>query len=172
MYNKTMLVRGPFTLKWGDNVLEDVEELDVSHEINSDEVETIQGNTYEMDGAYKVSAVATFLATDIATLAAVLPQHFVPNGQVLSTGETVNEANGAIDVVPQSCEDDLVKNNLDIISCGNPSKVVRIVSARTKIEGYEVDNMLQKVQVKFVGEAEQGEATMQFFTEGTIATVS
>lgn len=167
-----MLIRGPFSLKWGDNVIQDVEEVDVEHEIDSEDFETIQGKVYEIDGSYKVSATITLLSSDIATLSALLPQHFVANGQVLSTGETVNNADGAIDIKAGSCTTSTVSNNLDIISCGNPAQVARIVKARTKIDGVELDNKLQKVMIKFVGEASQDQATMQFFRQGTIATIS
>jgi hypothetical protein len=167
-----MLIKGPFSIKWGDNVIDDVEEISVDHEIASDEFETIQGKNYEIDGAYKVSAVITLLASDIPALAAILPQHFVANGEVLSTGETVSSANGAIDIVPGACDESTVYNDLDIMSCANPSNVFRIVNARTKIDGVEVDGKIQKVMVKFVGESDTDEATIQFFTYGTIAVVS
>ena len=167
-----MIVRGPFDLKWGDNVIQDVEELDIEHEISSDDFETLQGKTYEVDGPYKVSATITLLASDIPTLAALLPQYFVADGAVLSTGETVNHAEGAIDVAPHDCDESLIYNNLDISSCANPAVVLRVINARTKIEGVETDNKIQKVMVKFIGESEADEATIQFLREGTISVVS
>lgn len=167
-----MLIKGPFNLKWGVNVIADVEEISIDHAIASDEFETIQGKNYEIDGAYKVSAVITLLASDIPALAAILPQHFVASGGVLSTGETVTGIKGAIDIVPGACDESTIFNDLDIISCGNPANVVRIVNARTKIDGIEVDGKIQKVMVKFIGESAQNEATMQFFINGTIPVVS
>lgn len=167
-----MLVRGPFTIKWGDNTLEDIEEVEVEHEVDSEDYQTVGGRTLELDGAYKATVILTLLKSDIPALAAVLPQHFVANGGVLSTGETVNNADGAIDIVPLSCDDSIVYNNLDITSCGSPGNVVRLVNARTRIEAVELDDKIQKVQVKFVGEAAQTEATMQFFASGTISVVS
>lgn len=166
------LVKGPFNLKWGDNVIADVEEIDVSHEIDSEDYETLQGRNIELDGSYKVSATITLLASDIPALAALLPQYYVPNGGVLSTGETVQQADGAIDVKPGSCDEETVYNNLDVISCESLAHVFRIVNARTKIEGIEFDNKVRKVMVKFVGEAAADEATVQFFREGTIHTIS
>lgn len=167
-----MLVKGPFNLKWGDNVIADVEEVDVEHEISSEDYETVQGNVRELDGPYKATATITLLASDIPALAALLPQHFVPNGGVLSTGETVNQADGAIDVAPGDCDTSTVYNNLDVISCASLAHVFRLVNARTKIEGIEFDNKVRKVMIKFVGEPAADEATVQFFREGTIATVS
>lgn len=166
------IVRGPFNLKWGDNVLQDVEEIDVEHEVASDDYETVQGKTLTIDGPYKVSATVTLLASDIPSLAVIMPQYFVPNGGVLSTGETVNNADGAIDVKAASCDESIVYNNLDIISCGNPAQVTRIVNARTRIEGIEVDNKIEKVMIRFIGESESDEATVQFFRQGTINVVS
>lgn len=166
------LIKGPFELKWGSNVIADVEEIDVEHEIDSEDYETIQGRNIELDGSYKVSATITLLASDIPALAALLPQHFVANGEVLSTGETVEQAEGAIDVHPGDCDTDTVYNNLDVISCATLAHVFRIVNARTKIEGIEFDNKVRKVMIKFVGEAAADEATVQFFREGTIHVVS
>lgn len=166
------LVRGPFTIKWGDNTITDIEEVEISHEVASEEFETVQGTTLEIDGSYKVNVILTLLATDIPVLSAILPQYFVANGGVMSTGETVNNANGAIDVKAASCDDTIVYNNLDITSCGNPGQVLRIVNARTRIEGIELDNVIQKVMVKFIGEAASTEATVQFFKSGTISVVS
>lgn len=167
-----MLIRGPFILKWGDNIIHDIEEIEIEHEITSDDFETLEGKTYEIDGPYKASATLTLLASDIPTLAVLLPQHFVPNGDEMSTGETVNNADGAIDVAPHECSADLIYNNLDIISCANPANVLRIVNARTKLEGFDIDNKIQKVMIKFVGESAADEATVQLFRQGTINVVS
>lgn len=167
-----MIVRGPFVLKWGDNTIQDVEEIDLEHEVASDDYETIQGKVLTVDGAYRVSATLTLLSTDIAALAAILPQYFVPNGQQLSTGETVNNANGAIDIKAASCDENLIFNNLDIESCANPAEVLRIVNARTRIEDVDIDNKIRKVMVRFIGESLGTEATLQFFKKGTINVVS
>lgn len=167
-----MLIRGPFTLKWGDNVLNDIESIKLEHKIASSDLETLNGKTIEIDGSFKASATVTLLATDLAALAVLLPQHFIPNGGVLSTGETVVNAAGAIDVAPHDCDTSLIYNHLDIISCANPSQTTRIVNARTKIDGIDIDNKIQKVLVKFVGEADADDATLQFFKTGSINVVS
>jgi len=166
------IIRGPFTLNWGDNTINDVEEIDAEHEIDSEDFQTLGGRTVEIDGNFKATAIITLLASDIPTLAALLPQHFVANGEVLSTGETVNNADGAIDVAPLACDTNDIYNNLDITSCANPGQVTRLVNARTKLEGIEIDNKLEKIMVKFIGEAAADEATMQFFAAGTISVVS
>lgn len=165
-----MLIKGPFNLTWGANTILDVEEINVEHSISSDEFETVQGNTYEIDGAYKASVTLTLLASDIPALGAILPQHLVAKGSVLSTGESVTSDDGAIDIVPGDCG--ATHNDLDIESCANPANVFRLVNARTKIDSVEIDGKVQKVSVKFVGEPATDEATIQFFTKGGIAPIS
>lgn len=167
-----MLIRGPFTIKWGDNEIDDIEEISIEHNIDSDDLQTLQGKTFEVDGPYKVTATVTLLAADLPVLAALLPQHFVADGGVLSTGETVNHAQGAIDVKPHECDQSLIYNNLDIISCANPAQVLRLVNCRTKLDGIDLDNKLQKVMVKFVGESDANEATVQFFKQNSVHVVS
>jgi len=166
------IIKGPFSIKWGDNVITDVEEIDVSHEIDSEDYQTIQGRTLVIDGSYKAEATITLLASDIPALAALLPQHFVANGGVLSTGETVNHAQGAIELAPLQCDTAITYNDLDIISCGSPSDVMRIVNARTRMEGTDLDSKVRKIMIKFIGESSQTEATMQFFRQGSINVVS
>lgn len=166
------LVRGPFDIVWGENTLTNIEEIENEFEQDSEDYTTVQHQTYELDGPIKASVTLTFLATDVAALAAVLPQYHVANGEVLSTGETVSDADGAIDVAAASCDEDPVYNDLDIISCANPGQVFRLVNARTKIDSIEFDDKIRKVMVKFIGEPGAGEANVQFFKEGTIAVVS
>lgn len=167
-----MIVKGPFSVKWGDNVLAEIEEIAVDYSVDSEEIQTVQGQTLELDGAHKAAVSITLLASDIPALAAVLPQYFVANGQVLSTGETVSHAQGAIDVVPHACDQSTVYNNLDIIACGTQADVVRLVNARSKMDSISVDGKIRKVVVKFVGEPATDEATVQFFRNGTINVVS
>lgn len=166
------LARGPFDIVWGGNTLTNIEEIEVEYEQDSEDYQTVQHQTFELDGAIKSTVTLTLLATDVAALALVLPQYHVANGQVMSTGETVNDAAGAIDVAAASCDESPVYGDLDIISCANPGHVFRLVNARTKIDSIEFDDKIRKVMIKFVGEPGVGEANVQFFKEGTIAVVS
>lgn len=166
------LVRGPFNLKWGDNTLLNVEEISVEYEQDSEDYITVQHNTYEIDGPIKASATITLLASDVPALSVLLPQYHVLNGGVMSTGETVSEANGAIDINALDCDTAEVYNDLDIIACGNPGEVFRLVNARTKLDSVEFDDKLRKVMVKFIGEPAQDQGVVQFFKEGTISVVS
>ncbi len=166
------LVRGPWDITWGGNTLTHIEEVEVEYEQDSEDYTTVQHQTFELDGPIKSSLNLTLLATDVAALAAVLPQYHVANGEVLSTGETVNNADGAIDVAAASCDESPVYHDLDIVSCGNPGQVFRLVNARTKLDSIEFDDKIRKVVVRFLGEPASGEANVQFFKEGTIAVVS
>jgi len=170
--NVDMIIKGPFNLKWGSNTIADVEEIAVDHSIDSAEFQTIQGKNYELDGAYKVSATITLLASDVPALAVLLPQHFVAMGETLSTGEEVTSADGAIDIKAAACDEEAITNNLDILSCANPANTLRIVNCRTRVEGVEIDGKVQKVQIKFIGDAAADEATMQFFADGGISPES
>lgn len=166
------IVKGPFDLTWGGNTLLSIEEIEVNFEQESEDYKTVQHQTFQLDGAIKADVTLTLLATDVAALAVVLPQYHVANGGTLSTGETVNEANGAIDVLALNCDAGSTYNDLSIISCENPGQVYRLVNARTKIDSVEFDDKIRKVKVQFVGEPAQGQASIQFFTEGTISVVS
>ena len=166
------LVRGPFDILWGGNTVQNIEEISVEYEQDSEDYTTVQHQTYELDGPIKATVTLTFLASDVAALAAVVPQYHVPNGGVMSTGETVNNADGAIDVVALDCDSSPVYNPLDIVSCANPGQVFRLVNARTKLDSIEFDDKIRKVMIKFIGEPAQGDANVQFFKEGTINVVS
>jgi hypothetical protein len=166
------LVRGPFDLTWGANTLASIEEISVDYSVDSDDYQTVQHQTYELDGAIKATVTLTFLASDVPALAAVVPQYHVDNGGTMSTGEIVDDADGAIDVVALDCDEAAVYNDLDIVACGNPGQVFRLVNARTKIDSIEFDDKVRKVMVKFVGEPAQGQANVQFFKDGTLSNVS
>lgn len=167
------LVKGPFDLKWGGNTLLDVSEVSLDYSQDSNDYTTVAGNKYTVDGAISASVTLTFLASDVPALAVVLPQFHIPNGEVMSTGETVTDADGAIDIKAASCDTESVYNNLDIISCGNPGQVFRLVNARTKVDSMELaDNAIRTVSVMFLGEPGAGEGNIQFFKEGTLSVVS
>lgn len=167
------LVRGPFDLKWGANTLVDVSEISLDYEQDSNDYTTVDNRRYTIDGAINASVTLTFLASDVATLAAVLPQYHVAAGGQLSSGETVTGTAGAIDVVAAQCDGDPVYNDLNIISCGTNGQVFRLKNARTKIDSMEfADNAVRTVTVAFLGEPEAGEGSIQFFRENDVTAVS
>lgn len=154
------IIRGPFTLTWGDNVLEDIESISVNYQTSSDDYVSNAGLTYEINKAIKSTASITLLATDIPSLSAVLPQYFVANGGELGDGNFVANSNGAIDILADDCDTEYVYNDLIIESCGNPSESFKLMNCRTIVEGFEIGK-LRKVVVKFIGEPDAGKSIVQ-----------
>lgn len=166
-------VKGPFNAEWNDDSLEDISEISLDYEQETNDYSTVDGRTFTIDGAITASVSLTVLSTDVPALHVLLPQYWVANGGVMSTGETVTDADGAIDIKAASCDEDPVYSDLDITSCGNPGQVFRLKNARTRIDSMEfADNVLRTITVQFVGEPEQGKANIQFFKEGTLSVVS
>lgn len=145
------LVKGPFSIKWGDNPILDVSDLTFNYDVATNDYETIQGTTYTVDGAITASVELTLLKSDVEALRAIFPQYFVAQGEKLSTGETVKSENGAIDIVAASCDTTSTNYNLDIISCAGD--ITRLVNAKTSLSGMEIaDNSLRTVTITFRGE--------------------
>jgi hypothetical protein len=161
---------GPHDIKYGPDVIQEVEEVDVEYTNNTTDYETVQGRQTTVDTTKQVIATFTLLSNDTEALAVLLPQYFVPNGGTLSTGETVNSADGAIDVIPQGCisYDDIT--DVVITSCGNPNQVLRIPQCSTRIDGIEFDGAgARKVMVQFRGESD---TVVQFFNQGAVTIAS
>jgi len=160
-------IKGPFELTWGQNTLTDVGEIAVDWDLDSESFTTVEQNRFEVEGGLLVKITLTLLATDIAALAAVLPQYYVSDGSVMSTGETLDSSVGAIDYAA-NC-DPYTYNDLDITSCGEEVQTLRVVNARTRIADVENTDKLRSVMVEFVGEPEGGQAAVQFFLQGGIS---
>lgn len=166
------IAKGPFVLQWGPNTLEDIEELEVEYDVDTEDYTTIQGRTFEIAGSHKAAATVTLLATDVPALAALLPQYHINDNAVASTGETVDDVDGIIDLVPGGCDVEPIYYNLIITSCGNPGQVFRMLTVRTEIDGIEFDDKVRKVSVRLIGEAAADVATVQFFKEGALGSIS
>lgn len=168
------LVRGPFDLKWGVNTLVDVSEISLDYAQDSNDYTTVDNRKYSIEGGITASVTLTFLGSDVAALAAVLPQYHVANGGNLSSGETVTGTAGAIDIVAAvGCTFDPVYNDLDVIACGTNSQVFRLKNARTKIDSMDfADNSVRTVSVQFIGEPDAGVGVIQFFGEDDVTAVS
>ena len=163
------LIKGPFTIRWNGNTIEDVSEIGFNYDVNTNEYQTVDGRTYRVEGAITASIDLTVLATDIATLTQLLPQYVVPTGGKLSTGETVISEEGAIDIKAAACDVDTINGDLEIVSCGGNAEVTRLVNARASLSTQEfADNALRTVTITFTGEPEQGQGIVQFFKEGGI----
>lgn len=163
------LVKGPFTLKWGNNTLTDVESVDLSFDQESNDYTTVDGRTITLKGAIKASATITLLASDAATLAPVLPQFAKAAGQTVSSGETVATGKVAIDVLAGDCTSVETKNDLDIISCGNPGEILRLKACSTSLSSVALENnQVRTVELTFTGEPAQGVAAIQAFEQGAL----
>ena len=161
------LVRGPFNLKWGEDSILDVESIEIDFEIASEEYISNRGVTFELDRSVKVSVVLTLLATDIGALAIVLPQNNIPQGSDLNPGEAIADEEGAFQFLMPALDDQIVYNDLEITPCSDNPQVLRIRNARSKLDGIENDGKVQKVRVKFLGEAGADQAAVQMFRTGT-----
>ena len=149
----------------GENPILDVSEIAFNYDVATNDYETVDGRTYTIDGAITASIEVTLLSSDVAALATILPQYYVPEGQKMSTGEIAPEG-GAIDIVAASCDTTNTNYDLDIISC--TGDVTRLVNARTSLSTVDIaDNSLRTVTITFRGEPEQGAAVIQFFGGAT-----
>lgn len=161
-------VKGPFIVKWGANTLSNVQDYSFDYNVDSNDYTTLDGKKVTYEGAISATASLQLLRSDVAALAVVLPQYFVPQGGTMSTGETVANATGAIDVSAASCNTTPVYNNLDIISCGTNATVVRLVNARTTIDSIDLqDSTVLTFTIKFVGEPVGAAGSVQVFTSST-----
>jgi len=165
------LVKGPFSIQWGSNPILDVSELSFNYEAASNDYETIQGNTYTVEGAITASVEVTLLSSDVAALATIFPQYYVAKNGTLSTGEQVTANEGAIDIKAASCDTTASKYNLEITSCAG--ETTRLVNARTSLSNIEfADNSVRTVTVTFRGEPESGQGIVQFFAANGITPES
>ena len=111
------LVKGPFTLKWGSNTLTNVKEISTNYDVESSDFKTLDGRTFKIEGAHSASVEVTLLESDVAAIRTILPQYYVAKNAKLSTGETVNNDAGAIDIVAAKCDTTTTSYDLDIVSC-------------------------------------------------------
>lgn len=159
------LVKGPFNFKWGANTLSNVSEISVDYTVDTSDTTTLDGNKYTTQTGMSATVTLTLLDNDIASLATVLPQFYVPMGGTLSTGETVTQSQGAIDITAASCTTSDVYNQLDIYACGTNAQVMRLVRARTQIDSIDIGDGLRTVAVLFIGEPNSGDAVVQFLQD-------
>lgn len=164
------LVQGNFNFKLGLTTLSEIDDFKFNYDVSTDDHESLQGHTYEIEGAHKVSVEARFLESDVPSLAVALPQYYVANGEALSTGETVTDTQGAIDVRPSQCGDSEDLTDLIVTACGTNAQVLRVLQVKSRIGGVELDGNVLKTTVVFTGFSD--DATIQMFRENAIALVS
>lgn len=159
------LVKGPFNFKWGANQLNNISDISVDYSVDTSDTTTLDGNKFTTQTGMGMTVTLTLLENDIASLATVLPQYYVPSGGTLSTGETVTGAQGAIDLAAASCTTSEVYNPLDIYACGTNAQVLRLVRARTQVDSIDIADGLRTVAVMFVGEPNGGQGVAQFLQD-------
>lgn len=143
------IVKGPFSIKWGENPILDVTDLTFNYDVATNDYETIQGTTYTVDGAITASVELTLLKSDVEALRTIFPLYFVEKGQTLSTGEVATE--DTIDITAAACDTVDTQYNLDITSCAGD--ITRLVNAKASLSGMEIaDNSIRTVTVTFRGE--------------------
>lgn len=163
------LVRGPYTLKWGENTIEGVTEISLNYDVATNDYETVQGQTFTVDGAITASVELTLLYSDVDSLRLLFPQYYKAKGATMSTGEKVTADEGAIDIEAAKCGETDVLYPLDILSCNE--EVFRLTNAKTSLSGMNIDGSAARtVTVTFRGmPAEAGSiAPVQLFPEGGI----
>jgi hypothetical protein len=159
------LVKGPFNFKWGNNQVNNVSDISVDYTVDTSDTTTLDGNKFIVQTGMSATVTLTLLENDIASLATLLPQFYKAQGGTLSTGETVANAAGAIDVTAASCTTSDVFNQLDIYACGTNAQVLRLVRARTQIDSVDLADGLRTVAVQFIGEPASGDAVIQFLND-------
>lgn len=159
------LVKGPFNFKWGNQQINNISEVSFDYTVDTSDTTTLDGNRYSVQTGMSATVSLTLLDNDIEVLARVLPQYFKDEGEVLSTGETVTDPEGAIDITAASCDVAEVYNQLDIYACGTNAQVLRLVRARTQIESVDISDGLRTVTVQFIGEPQSGQAVVQFLKD-------
>lgn len=164
------VIKGPFNIVYGANTLAEISAIKVAYSVDTTDTSTVQGQKIRTYGAHQVILTVTFLQSDVASLAVALPQYFVANGGVLSTGETITDPVGAIDLVPGGCASGSSAQDLIIYSCGTNAQVLRIVQAASEIDGLTMDEKSLTVDVNFVGVSTG--ATIQLFNTNAIAHIS
>lgn len=159
------LVKGPFNFKWGANQINNVSDISFDYSVDTSDTSTLDGNKFTIQTGMSATVTLTVLDNDIASLAMLLPQFYVAMGETLSTGETVTNPAGAIDVTAASCTTSDVYNQLDVYACGTNAQVLRLVHARTQIDSVDVSDGLRTVSVLFIGEPVGNDAVIQFLAD-------
>ena len=160
-----MIIKGPFSFKWGANTLNNVSEASIDYAVESSDTTTLDGRKYMIQTGMSATVSLTLLDNDIASMATILPQFYVAKGAVLSTGETVTQDAGAIDIKAASCTTSDVFNQLDIYACGTNAQVLRLVRCRTQIDSIDIGDGLRTIAVQFIGEPDTGDAVVQLLQD-------
>jgi hypothetical protein len=161
------LVKGPFTIKYGANQLEDVSEISWDYSSDSSNPTTIDGRTFDIPTTTSASIDVTLLGADITALGLIFPSYLVAAGGKMSTGETTTY--DAFDCKAMSaCGSVALKDDLEVIGC---ETTTRLVNASAKISSIDYeDNVVQTVTVTFTGNPTAGQAVFQLYKNDSLTS--
>lgn len=163
--------RGPYHLYYGGTDVSDVSDLSFDYSPDTQEYTNLLGNKRKITTGASASVSAKVLRSDIPTLAAMLPQYFVAMGEVLSSGETVTNTEGAIDVDLASCSAITFTDDLLIVDCTG-TQAMRYRNVETRIDGQDNnDNALLTWTVVFEASPQSG-APVQLLGAGDFSIES
>lgn len=155
------VIKGPFNLVWGKNMLTDVESVDLNFEMEGNDYNTMDGRSFSLQRAISASATISLLASDAVSLAPIIPQFAKLAGSTMTSGEVVEDGTVAIDMF-SNCEASEDKYDLDIISCNDPSQVLRLKACSTSVAGVNFENSQTRViEITFTGEPDSRIAAYQ-----------
>lgn len=156
---------GPYKIKYGSVIFEDVTEVSWDYSADTNEQTMIDGRTKTLPTTTTASVSVTLYGADIQTLSLVFPQFAVPAGGTMSTGETATEP--AFDALAMSaCGQTTLVEDLEIIGC---KLTTRLVNAKALIESIDYeDNITQNVTIQFTGEPKAGEAVFQIYPNDSL----
>lgn len=160
----------PYEVTYGANVVKNITELTLNQERERETVQYLDGGTGRYNGNWDISVDITVAKDDIDTLAVLVPQYHVADGETMSTGEVVDNEDGAIDVSTANCDTDEVTQHLEIKACNG--RVLRIVDASSDLNTSTFNQNYGTTTVTFYGRAEGGRAAVQYFKAGSLTPAS
>lgn len=165
----TELNIGPYKVKYGSVIFEDVTEVSWDYSADTNEQTMIDGRTKTLPTTTTASVDVTLYAADIQTLSLVFPQFAVPAGGTMSTGEIATEP--AFDALAMSaCGSTELTEDLEIIGC---KLTTRLVNAKATISAIDYeDNVTQNVTITFTGNPDAGQAVFQIYKNNSLQAAS
>lgn len=158
--------QGPYKVKYGSLIFEDVTEVSWDYSADTNEQTMIDGRTKTLPTTTTASVDVTLYAADIQTLSVIFPQFAVPAGGTMSTGEVTEKA--AFDALAMSaCGQTELVEDLEIIGC---KVTTRLVNAKATISSIDYeDNITQNVTITFTGDPKVGEAIFQMYENDSLS---
>ena len=164
------MFKGPFTARFGAVSITDILDYSPSVDVTTNDYTTIDGRTLTPQAGINASVEVQLRNATVDAIAAVLPQYWVESGDQLSTGQTVENTDGAIDVVAAACAEEDITHDLDLLDCTG-QLALRLVRAKASLTNLEIqDSNLLTATITFNGQPAQGEAVLQILGGSDTAT--